>query len=56
MTGELAEWVWILKCGQCSKLVDFEAVSVPTQRLREWASCCGQIMELESVLRSDADV
>jgi hypothetical protein len=36
-------------------VVDFRDVYVPTQRLREWVTCCGQVMELESVLRSSAD-
>jgi hypothetical protein len=55
MTGESAEWVWTLTCRRCSRRVDFSDVHVPTRRLAEWATCCGQIMELESVLRSPAD-
>ena len=55
MPDELAEWVWVLKCCRCSKAVDFSDVCMPTRRLVEWATCCGQIMELESVLRSLAD-
>ena len=51
-----AEWVWILKCRRCRKTVDFNDVSVPTRRLAEWATCCGEIMELESVLRAPAEV
>jgi hypothetical protein len=50
-----AEWIWILKCKQCMKYVTFDNACVPTQRLAEWAKCCGEIMELESVLRSAAD-
>jgi hypothetical protein len=37
------------------KTVDFNDVSVPTQRMAEWATCCGEIMELGSVLRSPSD-
>jgi hypothetical protein len=59
MPNELArqqsEWVWILKCRQCSRVIDFDDVHAPTTRLAEWASCCNEIMELESVERSPAD-
>ncbi len=55
MPSELAGWVWILKCRRCSRVADFEGACVPIQRLREWATCCGEIMELESVLRSPVD-
>ncbi|MGO9917335.1 MAG: hypothetical protein ACLQIB_21875 [Isosphaeraceae bacterium] len=48
-------WVWILKCRRCSRVADFEAVSVPTRPLAEWAVCCGEIMELKSVERSAID-
>jgi hypothetical protein len=54
MSG-VAEWVWVLKCRRCSRTADFVQVHEPTQRLREWAMCCGEVMELESVLRSPAD-
>lgn len=55
MTDEPGEWVWILTCRRCSMSVDFGDVSDPVRRLAEWATCCGQIMELESVLRRRAD-
>jgi hypothetical protein len=55
MPDGLAEWVWILTCRRCSRVVDFEEVCVPIQRLTEWATCCGQVMQLESVLPSPAD-
>ena len=47
MPSGLAEWVGTLTCRQCLKMVDFDQVSVPAQRLREWATCCGEIMESE---------
>jgi hypothetical protein len=56
MPSELAEWVWILTCRRCMKLINFDNVCEPTRRLAEWATCCGEIMELESVQRSRADV
>jgi hypothetical protein len=55
MRDDLAEWVWVLTCRRCSRVVDFDDACVPTRRLSEWATCCGEIMELESVLRSPAD-
>jgi hypothetical protein len=55
MTDERAEWVWVLTCRRCARVIDFEAVCAPIQRLAEWATCCGQVMELESVLRSSSD-
>lgn len=55
MAGELTIWVWILKCRRCSRVIDFDDVHVPTQRLAEWATCCGEAMELESIERSRAD-
>jgi hypothetical protein len=36
-------------------MADFDDVCQPTRRLAEWATCCGQVMELESVLRSPVD-
>ena len=55
MADGLGKWVWILTCRRCCRVVDFDAVCVPTRRLREWATCCGEVMALESVLRSTAD-
>jgi hypothetical protein len=56
MPSELAtqqtKWVCILRCRRCSRVIDFDDVCVPTSRLAEWARCCGEIMELESVERS----
>lgn len=49
------EWVWVLTCRRCARRVDFGAVAEPSRRLAEWATCCGEIMELESVLRNPAD-
>jgi len=39
MPDKPAEWVWILKCHCCSRVVDFDDVHVPTMRLAEWAWC-----------------
>jgi hypothetical protein len=50
-----SEWVWMLTCRRCSRVAGFDAVSVPTARLAEWATCCGEIMELNSVERRAAD-
>jgi hypothetical protein len=47
-----SEWVWILKCRRCTRVVDFSDVHEPYLYLATWAKCCGQIMKLESVLRS----
>jgi hypothetical protein len=55
MADGAAEWVWILRCRRCARVVDFDDVCEPTGRLREWATCCGEVMELESVLQSTAD-
>jgi hypothetical protein len=55
MPSELTAWVWILTCRRCSRAIDLDDVHVPTQRLAEWAACCGEVMELESVERSAAD-
>ena len=55
MPSDLAEWVWILTCRRCLRTVDFNTVCAPIQRLAEWATCCGELMELESVLRNPAD-
>ena len=55
MPDDRAEWVWVLTCRRCLRVVDFSDVHEPTRRLAEWARCCGQVMELESVLRSPAD-
>jgi hypothetical protein len=55
MAEELAEWVWVLTCRRCSRVVDFGNVHEATRPLAEWATCCGQVMKLESVLRSPAD-
>jgi hypothetical protein len=52
---ELAEWVLVLKCRRCSRVVDFGDVHEPTRRLTDWATCCGEVMELESVERSPAN-
>lgn len=49
-----ARWVWILTCRRCRKMTDFDQVCVPARRLREWAMCCGEVMELKSVLRDGA--
>lgn len=53
--GQEGNWVRILKCCRCSRVIDFDDLHVPTQRLAEWAKCCGEVMELESVERSAAD-
>lgn len=50
-----AAWVWILKCRRCSRMIEFDQVHVPTQRLAEWATCCGEVMELESTQGIAAD-
>lgn len=55
MPDHPAEWVWVLKCRRCSRVADFDDACVPTRRLAEWATCCGEIMELGSVQRSLAD-
>jgi hypothetical protein len=55
MPDDLAEWVWILTCRQCARVVDFHDVHERTRPLVEWAACCGQVMELQSVERSPAD-
>jgi hypothetical protein len=47
-----SEWVWILTCRQCTRVVDFSDVHEPFLYLTRWARCCGRVMELESVLRS----
>jgi hypothetical protein len=54
MPSAPARSVWILTCLRCRKVVDFDQVCVPAQRLREWAMCCGEVMELKSVLRDGA--
>jgi hypothetical protein len=38
------------------QIIAFDDACVPTRRLAEWAMCCGQIMELETELRSAAHV
>lgn len=53
--SDSAERVWALKCLQCLRVTDFADACVPTRRLVEWGTCCGQIMELESVERSRID-
>jgi hypothetical protein len=55
MPDERAEWVWVLTCRRCLRVVDFNDVHEPTRPLAEWAGCCGQVMELKSVERSPAD-
>ena len=50
-----AAWVWILTCRRCSRTDDLVTLHDPTQRIAEWAKCCGEIMELESVPRSATD-
>ena len=52
---EHSSWAWVLKCRRCSRVADFDDVCVPTTRLVEWARCCGEMMELESVERSADD-
>jgi hypothetical protein len=55
MRSKPATWVWILKCRRCSRAINFNDVHIPTRPLAEWAKCCGELMELESVQRSAAD-
>ncbi len=47
--------VWTLTCRRCWRTIDFDDVHLPTQRLAEWATCCGEVMELERVMRSKAN-
>ncbi len=54
MPSGLAEWVWVLTCRRRRKVADFGQVGVPARRLRGWATCCGQVMELKSVQRGAA--
>jgi hypothetical protein len=54
MPDELAEGVWVLTCRRCLRTVDFNEVHEPFLYLATWARCCGEIMELESVLRRRA--
>jgi hypothetical protein len=48
---KMNKWVWILTCRRCSRVEDFDTLHDPTRRIPEWATCCGALMELESVLR-----
>jgi hypothetical protein len=46
--------VWILTCHRCARSVAFDHVAIPIRPLAEWATCCGQLMQLETTERYPA--